>query len=97
MLCYDSSQSQGIHLYFLGIGTAGQYHGSLGAGHDIAVLAVHKMGQGLVDQVARMDIREEDHIRVTGDLTAGSALMLRRLGINVTSEPVFANRNLFME
>ena len=22
---------------------------------------------------------------------------LRRLGINVTSEPVFANRNLFME
>ena len=29
--------------------------------------------------------------------TPGDEVALRKLGINVTNEPVFANRNLFME
>ena len=55
-------QSDGIHLGLKGIGAAGQNGGNFGASEDTAVLDTgYHVNDGLVNQIARMDIREKQH------------------------------------
>ena len=55
----NSGQRDGVDLRLAGIAAAGQAGGDLGAGQDAAVLAIGSVDQRLVDEVAGLDVGEQ--------------------------------------
>ena len=78
--CDHSSQCDGVDLRLEGIGAARQDSGDLGTGQDASVLYFYHMYDCFVYQVAGMDIREQQYICITLDLTVGSSLCLAASG-----------------
>src|SRR5699024_7934684 len=59
---HDGGQGNGVDLGLEGIRPAGQDGGHAGAGQDAAVLALGGVHQGLVDQVAGLDVGEQQDV-----------------------------------
>ena len=62
--CDHSSQCDGVDLRLEGIGAARQDSGDLGTGQDAAVLAVGSVDQRLVDEVAGLNVGEQQDVRM---------------------------------
>ena len=78
----NSGQRDGVDLRLEGIAAAGQDGGDLGAGQDAAVLAVGGMDQRLVDEVARLDVGEQQDIRMAGGRAVLGTLVVGSLGVD---------------
>ena len=79
---HNSAKRKRIYLCLKIIGTGSQNNRGLRAGQNIAVLNLRRMYQTLINQIARVNIGEKQHICIAHDLSALCAFMLGCLRVN---------------
>src|SRR5699024_4610964 len=79
---HNGGQRDGVDLGLEGVGAAGQDGGNLGAGQDAAVLALGGVDQRLVDEVAGLDVGEQQDVGMAGSRTVLGTLVVGRFGID---------------
>ena len=77
-----AASGDGVDLRLEGVRAAGQDGGHLGAGQDAAVLAIGGVDQRLVDEVAGLDVGEQQDVGMAGSRAVLGTLVVGSFGID---------------